>query len=221
MKKRLLFLLTCLTLLTGVAMAKTVKGIVIDSSDKEPVIGASVLVKGTQIGTSTDIDGAFVINNVPDNATTLVVSYVGMSTREVAITPGDMTIELTSNSQALDEVVVVAYGAQKKSSITGAISQVSTEEIERRPVSSVSAALEGATSGITVTSNYGQPGNDPTIIIRGVGTVNGTTTPLYVIDGVCPLVVISRTSTPRISPRCQCLKTLHRQPSTVTVLLTV
>ena len=184
MKKRLLFLLTCLTLLTGVAMAKTVKGVVIDASDKEPVIGASVLVKGTQIGTSTDIDGAFVINNVPDNATTLVVSYVGMSTREVAITPGEMTIELTSNSQALDEVVIVAYGSQKKSSITGAISQVSTEEIERRPVSSVSAALEGATSGITVTSNYGQPGNDPTIIIRGVGTVNGTTTPLYVIDGV-------------------------------------
>ena len=184
MKKRLLFLLTCLTLLTGVAMAKTVKGVVIDASDKEPVIGASVLVKGTAIGASTDIDGKFSISNVPDNAKTLVVTYVGMNPVEAPITAGEMKIEMTSSSTALDEVVVVAYGAQKKSSITGAISQVSTEEIERRPVSSVSQALEGATSGITVTSNYGQPGNDPTIVIRGVGTINGTTTPLYVIDGV-------------------------------------
>ena len=184
MKKRLLFLLTCLTLLTGVAMAKTVKGIVIDASDKEPVIGASVLVKGTQIGTMTDIDGAFTINNVPDNAKTLVVTYVGMDPREVAITPGEMVIEMTSNSQALDEVVIVAYGSQKKSSITGAISQVKSEDLEKRPVTSVGEALEGSTPGITVTASYGSPGEDPTIRIRGIGTVNGSSSPLYVIDGV-------------------------------------
>ena len=184
MKKRLLFLLTCLTLLTGVAMAKTVKGVVIDASDKEPVIGASVLVKGTAIGTSTNIDGEFTINNVPDNATTLVVSYVGMNTAEVAITAGEMKIELTSSTQDLDEVVVVAYGAQKKSSITGAISQVKSEDLEKRPVTSVGEALEGSTPGITVTASYGSPGEDPTIRIRGIGTVNGSSSPLYVIDGV-------------------------------------
>ena len=184
MKKRLLFLLTCLTLLTGVAMAKTVKGVVIDASDKEPVIGASVLVKGTAIGASTDIDGKFSISNVPDNAKTLVVTYVGMNPVEAPITDGEIKIEMTSSSTALDEVVVVAYGAQKKSSITGAISQVDAATIEKRPVTSVTAALEGLTPGLTTTANYGAPGESSTVQIRGIGTVNGSNTPLYVVDGV-------------------------------------
>lgn len=184
MKKRLLFLLTCLTLLTGVAMAKTVKGIVIDSSDKEPVIGASVLVKGTQLGASTDINGAFTLTNVPDNAKTLVVSYIGMDTREVAITAGEMTIELTSNSTALDEVVVVAYGTASKESLTGSVSIVSDRDIERRPVTSVTQALEGMAPGVQVNGSTGTPGDSPSILIRGINSVNGTTAPLYVVDGV-------------------------------------
>ena len=184
MKKRLLFLLTCLTLLTGVAMAKTVKGIVIDSSDKEPVIGASVLVKGTQIGTSTDVNGAFSLTNVPDNAKTLVVSYIGMDTREVAITPGEMIIELTSNSTALDEVVVVAYGTASKESLTGSVAIVNDRDIERRPVTSVTQALEGMAPGVQVNGSTGTPGDSPSILIRGINSVNGTTAPLYVVDGV-------------------------------------
>ena len=184
MKQRLVFLLACFCLLTGVAMAKTVKGIVTDAQDKEPVVGASVIAKGTSTGTMTNVDGEFTLN-VPDNAKTLTVSYVGMATKEVAITDGIIKVELTSTSQDLDEVVVVAYGTQKKSSITGAITQVNAAEIEKRPVSSVAQALEGSTSGISVTGNYGQPGEDPTIIIRGVGSVTtSSTTPLYVIDGV-------------------------------------
>jgi len=183
MKQRLVFLLAGLFLLTGVAMAKTVKGVVIDASDKEPIVGASVLVKGTAVGASTNIDGEFNLN-APDNAKTLVVSYVGMATKEVAITGGEMKIELTSVTTDLDEVVVVAYGSQKKSSITGAISQVKSEDIQKRPVSNVVSALEGSTSGITSTANYGVPGDAGSIQIRGIGTVNGSTSPLYVVDGV-------------------------------------
>ena len=183
MKKHLLFLLACLFLMTGTVMAKIVKGRVIDSSDKEPIVGASIFVKSTKQGTITDIEGHFSLE-IPDNVKTITVSFVGMTTREVAITPGEMTIELTAESQALDEVVVVAYGTQKKSSITGAITQVRNEELLKRPVTSVTSALEGSTPGITVTGNYGSPGSDPTVLIRGIGTVNGSTSPLYVIDGV-------------------------------------
>ena len=114
MKKHLLFLLACLFLMTGTVMAKIVKGRVIDSSDKEPIVGASIFVKSTKQGTITDIEGHFSLE-IPDNVKTITVSFVGMTTREVAITPGEMTIELTAESQALDEVVVVAYGTQKKS----------------------------------------------------------------------------------------------------------
>lgn len=91
---------------------KIVKGRVIDSSDKEPIVGASIFVKSTKQGTITDIEGHFSLE-IPDNVKTITVSFVGMTTREVAITPGEMTIELTAESQALDEVVVVAYGTQK------------------------------------------------------------------------------------------------------------
>lgn len=183
MKKCLLLLLACMFLSVGTAMAKIVKGRVIDSADKEPVIGASIFVKSTKQGTVTDIDGKFSLE-VPDNVKTILVSFVGMTTREVPITSGEMVIELTADSQALDEVVVVAYGSQKKSSITGAITQVKSDQLLKRPVTSVTSALEGSTPGITVTGNYGSPGSDPTVLIRGIGTVNGSTSPLYVIDGV-------------------------------------
>lgn len=183
MKRFLFFLLACLFLTTGAALAKNVRGKVIDASDKEPIIGASIFVKSTKQGTITDINGKFSLD-VPDDVKTILVSFVGMITREVAITPGEMIIELTPDNQTLDEVVVVAYGTQKKSSITGAITQVKSDELLKRPVSSVTSALEGSTPGITVTANYGSPGSDPTVLIRGIGTVNGSTTPLYVIDGV-------------------------------------
>lgn len=175
--------MTCLAIISGMAMAKTVKGVVLEKGTDEPVIGASVLVKGSQIGSSTNIDGEFSIN-APETAKQLVVSYVGMNTETVDITEGIMKIYLTSSAQNLDEVIVVAYGAQKKSSITGAISQVKSEDLAKRPVSSAVAALEGSTSGVSVASSYGSPGSEPTIRIRGIGTVNGSSSPLYVIDGV-------------------------------------
>lgn len=163
-------------------MAKTVTGVVVDT-DQEPIVGASVLVKGTTVGASTNIDGEFTLN-APESAKTLVVSYVGMATQEVAITSGKIKVVMKSVTTDLDEVVVVAYGSQKKSSITGSISQVKADDIEKRPVSSVASALEGTTSGVTVTAAYGQPGESPSVRIRGIGTVTGSASPLYVIDGV-------------------------------------
>lgn len=114
----------------------------------------------------------------------MVVTYIGMQTKTVKAGE-NMKIYLTSDSKSLDEVVVqVAYGAAKKSTLTGAVTQVDSKQIEVRPVSSVTSALEGTTSGVQINSTYGQPGEEPSIRIRGFGTVNGSATPLYVLDGV-------------------------------------
>ncbi len=182
MKYRILLLLSCMMACWAGANALKVNGVVIDAVEKDPIVGASVMVKGATSGVSTDIDGRFTIE-VPNYDTSIIVSYVGMLTQEVKAAP-EVTVLMRSSTSQLDEVVVVAYGTQKKSSITGAISQVSSAEIESRPVSSVTSALEGASSGITVTGSYGQPGTEPSIRIRGVGTVNGSNSPLYVVDGV-------------------------------------
>ncbi|MDE5675978.1 MAG: SusC/RagA family TonB-linked outer membrane protein [Muribaculaceae bacterium] len=167
---------------SGLAQTKTYKGTVVDASNNEPLIGATVSPIGGGQGTATDIDGQFVIS-VPTSVKQVKVSYVGYTPVTVALKDG-MVVKLNSSAENLDDVVVVAYGTQKKSSITGAISTVNAEEISKRPVSSVTAALEGSTPGITVTGNYGSPGESPTILIRGIGTVNGSTSPLYVVDGV-------------------------------------
>lgn len=158
-----------------------IKGLVVDENG-EPIIGATIQVKGApSIGTVTDIDGAFTLSSPSTGH--LVVSYVGMKTEEVRISE-NMRIVLHSDSEILDEVLVVAYGTARKSSITGAISTVDVGDIEKRPVSSVSSVLEGTGTGIQVNSTYGQPGEDATIRIRGFGSVTGSNSPLYVLDGV-------------------------------------
>lgn len=185
MKKKVLMSLACFFLSMGLAMAQTSKtsGIVISEEDGEPVIGASVLVKGTSMGAVTNVNGEFVIDKIPSSAKVLVISYIGMKTQEVGVKPF-LRIILQNDATQLDEVLVtVAYGSAKKSSLTGAISTVSEKMIEARPVSSVTSALEGNTSGIQVNSTMGAPGTDPSIRIRGIGTVNGVSTPLYVLDG--------------------------------------
>ena len=184
-KKVLAFLLLfCLSLGVTIAQISKVTGVVISEEDDSPIVGASILVKGTTVGALTDLDGKFVLTNIPANSKTIVVSYVGMETQELEIRP-DMKIFMKGDTQMLDEVVVtVAYGTAKKSSLTGAISSVNKEQIEMRPVSSVTSALEGTTSGVQINSTYGQPGEGPSIRIRGIGTVNGSSDPLYVIDGM-------------------------------------
>lgn len=179
----MLIAVLCL-LFGGKALAQsTVSGTVFSSEDDSPIIGASIKIQGTKMGAATDIDGKFRLENVKKGAT-LVVTYIGMQTKTVKA--GDnMKIYLTSDSKSLDEVVVqVAYGAAKKSTLTGAVTQVDSKQIEVRPVSSVTSALEGTTSGVQINSTYGQPGEEPSIRIRGFGTVNGSATPLYVLDGV-------------------------------------
>ena len=185
MKRRVLFTLACLFLWTGMTMAQIsrVTGIVISEEDNEPIVGASVLVKGTTLGTITDIDGRYTINNVPANAKTLVISYVGMKSQEIAIKGGEQKVVMQSDSEMIDEVVVVAYGTQKKSSFTGAASTVGAKSIEKRAITNVTAALEGNASGVQVTAATGQPGESSSVRIRGFGSVNASNAPLYVVDG--------------------------------------
>lgn len=161
-----LALFACITLATA---QSRVSGIVLSAEDQEPVIGASVLLKGTTIGSITDIEGRFQISNVPDNVKTIVVSFVGMKMQEVPVSSEEMKILLQSDSKQIDEVVVVAYGTQKKSSFTGSASTVGATTIEKRALSNVTAALEGNATGLQVTSATGQPGESASVRIRGFG----------------------------------------------------
>ncbi|MDO4164167.1 MAG: TonB-dependent receptor [Bacteroides sp.] len=166
------------------AQTSTVTGVITSEEDGEPVVGASVLVLGTSLGSVTDIDGKFSIANVPSSAKTLRVSFIGMQTQDVAIKKGLMTIVLKSDAELLDEVMVVAYGTAKKSSFTGSASTVSSKSIEKLQVSNVSKALEGAAPGVQVAMQSGQPGSSATVRIRGIGSINSSASPLYVVDGM-------------------------------------
>ena len=183
MVKRLsLFLAAFLFTAIG-AMAQTqVSGTVVSQDDGEPIVGATVMVVGTNVGTATNVDGKFTLT-CPKGHDLLRITYVGMEPIEVTARP-NMRILLTSDKHALDEVVVVAYGTQRKTTLTGSIQEVKADKIDLRPTSSVASALEGTVTGVQVNSTYGQPGDDPSIRIRGIGTVNGSSSPLYILDGV-------------------------------------
>ena len=170
-----------------------VRGIVVDEKG-EPVIGASVLVKGTTSGASTDIDGKFSLS--VSSPSTLVVSYVGMKTKEVPAS-ANMRIVLQSDTELLSEVVVVGYGTQKKANLTGAVSSVDVSKtLESKPYSDVSKALQGTVPGLSIVSSSGKLGGQPSISIRGLGTLsnNATSKPLIVVDGV-PMEDISLLNT--------------------------
>ncbi len=184
MRKLIFLFMTILLCSWASASAQTrvVNGTVVDGETNEPLVGVTVMPVGGGQGVATDADGRFSLR-VPDKVKKATFSYVGYTPRTLVLT-NNMEVKLISTSENLDDLVVIAYGQQKKSSITGSVSQVKADEIKQRPVSSVTSALEGTTSGITVSGNYGSPGESPTILIRGIGTVNGSTSPLYVIDGV-------------------------------------
>ncbi len=185
MKKRLFFFICCLFLSVGFAAAQTkVTGSVISADDGSPIIGATVRVVGhNNVGTVTNADGKFTLN-VPKGATQLTASYVGMVSKAMNITGNHVTIALHLDATNLDEVVVVAYGTAKRSSLTGAVESVNAATIERTISTSVTGALEGAAPGVQVNNTYGEPGSSPVIRIRGFGSVNGSNAPLYVVDGV-------------------------------------
>ena len=186
MKRKLMLLLTCLFVGIGLVTAQITKvtGTVISEEDGLPVVGASILVKGTTVGTVTDMDGKFTLSNVPSSAKTLIVSFIGMATQEVGV-KANISVVLKADTKTLDEVVVVAYGTAKKESLTGSVSVVDNKKIEKRITTSVTGALEGAAPGVQVNNTYGEPGKAPEIRIRGFGTlVSGASSPLFVVDGV-------------------------------------
>ncbi len=183
MKKAILFVLMALCTTAMFAQTITVKGTVIGAEDNQPVIGAYVLQEGTNNGTSTDLDGNYVLT-VPQDAN-LVFSSVGFATQVIPVNgKAVINVVLQTDAMALEETVVVAYGTAKKESITGAITSVNSKALEKRPVSNAMGALEGMTSGVQINNSYGEPGATPTIRIRGFSTINGDNDPLYVVDGV-------------------------------------
>lgn len=180
---RLIFLI-CLAAVTSSTVLfaqRTVTGRVVDENNAA-LPGASIIVKGTTIGTASDLNGNFSFS-VPADATTLVVSFIGMDTQEVPITSGPMTITLTMAAEEVDAVVVIGYGTIRRSEVTSAIASVKTSDIQDLVITGVDQALQGKVAGLQVMNNSGQPGGGVSLRVRGITSVNSND-PLIVIDGV-------------------------------------
>ncbi|MCI6551560.1 MAG: TonB-dependent receptor [Prevotella sp.] len=184
MKTRLLTLFACLFLFTGLAVAQTnVTGTVISKEDGQPIIGATVQIVGSGSGTVTDVDGKFMLN-MPHNKKLLRISYVGMEPLDIEAKPV-MKVVMTPLPSSLDEVIVVAYGTAKKSAFTGSAGLLKEDEIGKVQVTNPVDALRGKVSGVQMTRQPGQPGvSNPTILIRGISSINSGTAPLIILDGV-------------------------------------
>ncbi|SFL17084.1 TonB-linked outer membrane protein, SusC/RagA family [Porphyromonadaceae bacterium KH3CP3RA] len=181
MKRKLTMFLALFFIGIGLAVAQTqVRGTVVDEAG-EPVIGATIQIKGTSQGTVSDIDGNFNLSAPADG--TLVISYVGYQTQEVPVS-ANVRVALQTDTELLDEVIVVAYGTSTKGTFTGSAGVVSTDKIEMRQISNVSNALSGNVAGVQILNNDGQPGTAATVRIRGVGSINAEMDPLYVVDGI-------------------------------------
>ena len=181
--QRLFFVALLSVLAVGAfAQSKTVSGTVLDKTG-ESVIGASVVVKGTTNGTITDFDGKFTLQNVPDNGT-IQVSFVGYKTVDIQV-KGQSTVKiiLEEDTETLDEVVVVGYGVQKKSDVTGAMARVGEKELKSMPVKNALEGMQGKTAGVDITSSQ-RPGEVGDINIRGVRSIKAEQSPLYVVDGM-------------------------------------
>ncbi|WP_276893641.1 TonB-dependent receptor [Hallella bergensis] len=215
MRKQLFTVMLCLGIMGGASMCPmpamasvaqaqtiTVKGQVVDQ-DGLPLVGATVKVKDSKGGSVTDLDGNFQLE-VPSNAT-LVVSYVGFTDREIAVRGRAIIeqIQLTADDNILEQVVVVGYGTQKKADLTGSVSVVNADELKKTSNSNISTMLEGKVPGVQITTD-GQPGADPSVRIRGIGSF-GSTAPLYVIDGV-PMGTTIRDFSPNDIATIQVLK---------------
>ena len=185
MKRKLMLLMTCLFIGIGLVNAQISKvtGTVIAEDDGLPVVGASVVVKGTSTGTITDMDGKFTLTGVPSSAKTLMVSFIGMKTVEVPIAR-TINVVLQSDTKVLDEVMVVAFGTQKKSAFTGAATVVGSEELSKHVTTNVANALVGSTPGLQLRGGSGAPGaGQGSIKIRGIASMYADTEPLIIVDG--------------------------------------
>ena len=179
--KRLLLLFAVCVLGTGLVCAEQITGTVVNASDGEPVVGASVMVVGSSTGTITDVDGVFVLNVSSNSQVT--VSFVGMASQTVPAKDG-MVVRLEEKTSELDDVMVVAFGTTTRKSFTGSASVVKSENIEKRQSSNVTNTLAGQVAGVQGLSANGQPGEVTKIRIRGIGSMNASNAPLYVVDGI-------------------------------------
>lgn len=181
MKRFLLLLPFCLFAIGQVwADVQTINGKVLNAADEEPIVGASIVVKGTNQGTISDVDGNFTVR--VEQGATLMVSFIGMHTVEVAA-QNDMKVLLSEDTQILDEVVAIGYGTVTRAQFVGSAAEVGGEQITKQATSNVTNALQGKMAGVQVVNGSGQPGTGASIRIRGIGSINGGTTPLYIVDG--------------------------------------
>ncbi len=176
-----IFCLSSLLLLSSALQAKVITGTVTDQTG-ETIISASVVVKGTTVGTVTDFDGNYSLD-VPEDATTLVFSYIGLQTQEVAITGSIINVVLSENSEVLEEVVVTGYGTTKKRDLVTSVASVGADQLKDIPVSSASEALQGKLAGVSVTTTEGSPDADVKIRVRGGTSLTQSSDPLYIVDG--------------------------------------
>jgi len=186
-----IMLFLCLGL-TAQAQQVTVKGTVAAEEDGLPIPGVTVMVKGTTTGTITDIDGNFVIQAKTGDV--LRFSFVGMKDLETKVEKTEMKVKMASDVIGLNEVVAIGYGTVKKKELTGAVAQVKSEDISKTVTADVATALQGLVAGVNVTASSGQPGEGSDILIRGVSSIDGNNTPLFVVDGV------PQEGDPRLSP---------------------
>ena len=182
--KKLMLLLACLLMTAGIAMAQSrrVTGVVTDAADGSPLQGVRVYVNGTSIGTVTDAKGVFQLTSVPSKYKTLTVEFIGKKTLQASIS-STMNLKMEDNQKVLDEAIVVAYGTAKKSAFTGSAKEIKEEEITNHVTANAVNALSGAVAGVQMTSSSGQPGSTGSIRIRGVGSMNASSSPLYIVDG--------------------------------------
>ncbi|MDL2245744.1 TonB-dependent receptor plug domain-containing protein, partial [Parabacteroides sp. OttesenSCG-928-J18] len=165
------------------AQERQITGKVTSSEDGLPMIGVAVMDRQTMRGVATNVDGDFSIR-VDERTKSLQFSYVGYKTIEVPITGNSLTVVLDPDYVAIDEVMVVAYGTGKKSTFTGSATVVKSEALEKVTTSNITQALQGQSSGVQVINSSGQPGDSGSILIRGIGSMNASSSPLYVVDGV-------------------------------------
>lgn len=182
--KRHLLVLVLMLFVTGITMAQQLVTGTVTDDEGETLIGVSILVKGTTTGTVTDLDGGYTIN-VPAGSNVLVFTYTGFANQNVQINNrSEINVTLEPSAETLQEVIVTAYGVTTKEAFSGSADVVGAKDLEVRNVTSAIAALEGKATGVQFTSASGGPGSSPGIVIRGVGTLNGDTDPLFIVDGV-------------------------------------
>jgi TonB-linked SusC/RagA family outer membrane protein len=169
--------------MANIQQEREITGTVVDSSGT-PLLGASVIIKGTSQGTATDFDGNFKIT-VPNDSSMLVVTYIGYKDQEVSVVGlSHVNVTMVADNNALEEIVVIGYGTEKKSLVSDAVSTISAKQIKDLPVPSVDGLLQGQAAGVQVNQNSGTPGGEMSVRIRGLTSISGSSQPLYIIDGI-------------------------------------